>query len=170
MAPARTVSHRQSERQTSPLRAKVAPLRLEMPYVARHQGARPRRPSPTRSESAGREFTCCWNQGDEWKKRRRIIPGWGGSPGLRLRARYPGEAIASFDHEPGHPGAARVQQFPARPNVGCIVSHGGMGSVADGNDCRMATQRFEAAGDERRWRRCCLRPGWRRTSPRSVPK
>jgi hypothetical protein len=45
-------------------------------------------------------------------------------------------AMASFDHEAGDPGAEPVQELPARLNVGYIVSHAGMGCVAD--DCRMA--------------------------------
>jgi hypothetical protein len=45
-------------------------------------------------------------------------------------------AMAAFDHEAGDPGAEPVQEFPARLNVGYIVSHAGMGCVAD--DCRMA--------------------------------
>jgi hypothetical protein len=45
-------------------------------------------------------------------------------------------AMASFDHEACDPGAEPVQEFPARLNVGYIVSPAGMGCVAD--DCRMA--------------------------------
>jgi hypothetical protein len=71
---------------------------------------------------------------------------------------------APIDHEHGgvHGLAAEsVQGFLERLNLGWIVSLGRTERTAE---------RFGVEDDESRWRRWCLRPGWRRTSPRSVPK
>jgi Phage integrase family len=82
-------------------------------------------------------------------------------------ARYPGDpgvGGAPLDHEHGGVhglGAEPVQGLLERLNLGWTVSQGRTEQLAE---------RFGVGDDESRWRRCCLRPGWRRTSPRSVPK